>query len=156
MTPQPHFTYLNSPLGLLEISATDAGITAVTFVESPAHAAAAHPLLAAAAAQLADYFAGQRRDFDLPLAAAGTPFQRAVWQQLLGIPYGRTVTYQDVANALGKPRAVRAVGAANGQNPAAVIVPCHRVIGSNGRLTGYGGGLWRKEWLLRHEGSLLL
>lgn len=148
--------YVESPIGLLEIAAGDGGITAVAFVEAPRHAAAAHPLLETAVAQLAAYFQRRRRAFDLPLAPLGTPFQQAVWRQLLQIPYGQTASYQAVAAALDRPRAVRAVGAANGQNPLAVVIPCHRVIGSNGRLTGYGGGLWRKEWLLRHEGSLLL
>jgi methylated-DNA-[protein]-cysteine S-methyltransferase len=84
----------------------------------------------------------------------GTDFQKAVWRELMTILYGQTVSYQDVAHAIGKPQAVRAVGAANGQNPVSIIIPCHRVIGSNGKLTGYGGGLWRKEWLLNHEGHV--
>jgi methylated-DNA-[protein]-cysteine S-methyltransferase len=86
----------------------------------------------------------------------GTAFQQRVWQQLLTVPYGQTVSYQEIANALGNPKAVRAVGAANGQNPISIIAPCHRIIGSNGALIGYGGGLWRKEWLLKHEGGLLI
>jgi len=88
------------------------------------------------------------------LQPEGTDFQKAVWQQLAAIPYGQTASYGDIARALGNPQAVRAVGAANGQNPISIIIPCHRVIGSNGKLTGYGGGLWRKEWLLEHEGRL--
>ena len=106
--------------------------------------------------QIDGYFAGRRTVFDLPLDLRGTDFQRRVWKQLLTVPFGQTATYPDIALALGNPQAVRAVGAANGQNPVSVIVPCHRIIASNGKLTGYGGGLWRKEWLLRHEGALLL
>lgn len=101
-------------------------------------------------------FEAGRRTFDLPLEMAGTPFQQRVWQQLLTIQYGVTVSYMDIAIELDNPQGVRAVGAANGQNPISIIVPCHRVIGRGGKLTGYGGGLWRKEWLLKHEGALLL
>ena len=96
---------------------------------------------------------GARRTFGLTMALHGTPFQRQVWGQLIGIPYGETKTYQEIAHAIGRPFAVRAVGAANAKNPISIIVPCHRVIGSDGSLTGYGGGIWRKEWLLKHEGS---
>jgi methylated-DNA-[protein]-cysteine S-methyltransferase len=109
------------------------------------------PVLSAARTQLDQYFAGQRRDFDLPLCPAGTAFQRAVWGELMRIPFAATTSYGDVASRVGRPRAVRAVGAANGRNPIALIVPCHRVIGSDGTLTGYGGGLPIKRWLLAHE-----
>ena len=101
--------------------------------------------------QLADYFAGRQRGFHLPLALRGTSFQRQVWQAVQTVPYGGTVSYATIATAIGKPQAVRAVGAANGANPVAIVVPCHRVVGSDGSLTGYGGGLWRKAWLLEHE-----
>jgi methylated-DNA-[protein]-cysteine S-methyltransferase len=104
-----------------------------------------------AEAQLAEYFAGRRRVFDLPLALRGTPFQRAVWTALLDIPYGETASYGELAQLLGKPAASRAVGLANGKNPVSIIVPCHRVIGSTGSLTGYGGGLERKRYLLDFE-----
>ncbi len=108
-----------------------------------------------AAEQLGEYFAGARTEFDLPLAPRGTPFQLAVWAALAAIPYGRTVSYGDIAVALGKsPVASRAVGLANGRNPISIIVPCHRVIGADGSLTGYGWGVDRKQWLLRHEGAL--
>ena len=107
-----------------------------------------------AAEQLAEYFAGSRTEFDLPLAPSGSPFQLAVWAELARIPYGVTVSYGAVATAIGKSLlASRAVGLANGRNPISIIVPCHRVIGADGSLTGYGGGLDRKEWLLRHEGA---
>jgi methylated-DNA-[protein]-cysteine S-methyltransferase len=111
--------------------------------------------LAAVAGQLTEYFRGDRTSFSMPLAPSGTPFQLAVWEQLTLIPFGETASYGDIAAALGKrPVASRAVGLANGRNPISVIVPCHRVIGADGSLTGYGGGLERKEWLLRHEGAL--
>jgi methylated-DNA-[protein]-cysteine S-methyltransferase len=106
-------------------------------------------------AQLREYFAGKRKTFELELAPRGTEFQRAVWNELLRIGYGETITYAELARRIGKPSAVRAVGAANGANPIPVIVPCHRVIGSNGTLTGYGGGIERKQWLLAHEGRRL-
>lgn len=102
-------------------------------------------------AQLSAYFAGELHEFDLPLKAAGTPFQQTVWQALSTIPYGKTVSYKDIAEQVHLPKASRAVGMTNGRNPISIIIPCHRVIGANGKLTGYGGGLHRKEWLLEHE-----
>lgn len=107
------------------------------------------------AQQLSEYFSGHRRTFDIPLALRGTEFQLAVWNELLRVPYGDTITYAELASRIGRPAAIRAVGAANGANPIPVIVPCHRVIGSNGTLTGYGGGIERKQWLLTHEGRRL-
>ena len=104
--------------------------------------------------QLSEYFAGARTVFDLPTAATGTPFQQRVWQALRAIPHGRTASYGDIARAIGNPKAVRAVGLANGRNPLSIVVPCHRVIGSDGSLTGYGGGVERKQWLLAHEARL--
>ena len=106
-------------------------------------------------AQLKEYFSGKRKSFDYPLAPKGTHFQLAVWNALLAIPYGDTITYAELAQRIGRPAAVRAVGAANGANPIPVIIPCHRVIGSNGTLTGYGGGIERKQWLLALEGRRL-
>jgi methylated-DNA-[protein]-cysteine S-methyltransferase len=103
------------------------------------------------AEQLAEYFAGERREFDLPLAARGTGFQEIVWRALLAIPFGETCSYGEIAKAIGRPSASRAVGAANGRNPISIIIPCHRVIGSTGELTGYGGGMDNKRWLLDHE-----
>ena len=108
-------------------------------------------LLEEASAQLASYFAGERSDFRLPLRMEGTPFQQRVWRELCEIPYGETISYGELARRVGQPGSARAVGLANGRNPIAIIVPCHRVIGSNGKLTGYGGGLDRKAWLLDHE-----
>jgi methylated-DNA-[protein]-cysteine S-methyltransferase len=112
-------------------------------------------LLGAAATQLDEYFAGTRREFDVPLNAKGTPFQESVWEALRAIPYGETVSYSEVARRIGRPRAVRAVGAANHRNAIAIVVPCHRVVGADGRLTGYAGGLWRKEFLLDLESGQL-
>ena len=110
-----------------------------------------HPILLATTRQLREYFAGSRQKFDLPLDFRGTDFQRAVWSTLLKIPFGETRSYSDIATAIGKPAAVRAVGAANGRNPISLIAPCHRVIGMSGALTGFGGGLDAKAWLLAHE-----
>lgn len=109
------------------------------------------PVLERAAKQLAEYFAGDRTDFDLPLAAEGTPYQQRVWKLLSTIPFGQTWSYGKLATAMGNPNASRAVGAANGRNPLWIIVPCHRVIGANGSLTGYAGGVLAKQWLLTHE-----
>lgn len=150
------FTYMASPVGMVEIGCSEKGVAALYFVDAPRHPVADSPWLTAASQQIAAYFAGSLTVFDLPLDLRGTEFQRRVWAQLLTVPFGQTATYLDIALALGNPQAVRAMGAANGQNPVSVIVPCHRIIGSNGKLIGYGGGLWRKEWLLRHEGALLM
>jgi methylated-DNA-[protein]-cysteine S-methyltransferase len=117
----------------------------------PEDAQANKSKLHAVTRQLDEYFAGTRRQFDLPLRPAGTPFQLEVWGALLTIPYGETASYAEIARRIGRPRAVRAVGAANGANPLSIIVPCHRVIGSHGDLVGYGGGLPLKRWLLAHE-----
>ncbi len=106
--------------------------------------------------QLREYFDGERRSFALPLAARGTDFQRRVWSELSEIPHGRTRSYGEIAEAIGQPTASRAVGAANGRNPISIVVPCHRVIGASGALTGYGGGMDRKRWLLNHEAEALI
>jgi AraC family transcriptional regulator, regulatory protein of adaptative response / methylated-DNA-[protein]-cysteine methyltransferase len=105
----------------------------------------------AAIEQMGEYFIGRRTVFDVPLDAPGTPFQQLVWDALRQIPYGEIRSYGDIASAIGSPKAVRAVGTANGMNRIAIMIPCHRVIGADGQLTGYGGGLWRKDWLLKHE-----
>ncbi len=105
--------------------------------------------------QLRAYFGGELREFDIPLRLHGTDFQRLVWNELIRIPFGSTISYQEQAERMGRPRAARPVGAANGRNPISIVVPCHRVIGANGSLTGYGGGLDRKQWLLDHEAALL-
>jgi len=156
MTMNEFWGYYESPIGLIEIGGNERAITSLYFVEERRGGAVSSPAIERAIAQIDEYFAGRRQVFDLPLDLVGTEFQQQVWRQLLTIPYGAAVAYQDIAVQIGNPKSVRAVGAANGQNPISIIVPCHRVIGGDGRLVGYGGGLWRKEWLLRHEGYLLL
>jgi methylated-DNA-[protein]-cysteine S-methyltransferase len=155
-------TRFPSPIGDLVITASDSGLTGVWFpgkapvaaVRSDDERGPASALLARASEQLAEYFAGTRTTFDLPLDAGGTAFERRVWDALRSILYGTTLSYSELARRLGDLRATRAVGAANGKNPIPIIVPCHRVIGANGALTGFGGGLDRKRWLLEHEGAL--
>ncbi len=146
------YSYFKSPIGLVEIGGTASEVTSLNFVESKREKTESHPLLDRAVKQIAEYFEGNRRVFDLPISFSGTDFQERVWQQLLKVPFGKTASYQDIARGVGNTLAVRAVGAANGKNPISLIVPCHRIIGSNRTLIGYGGGLWRKEWLLKHEG----
>ena len=151
-------TTFASPIGELLLTASDTALTGVYFPKARrAHIGRAgdNEVLAVAKRQLAEYFAGERRSFDLPLDASGTPFEHRVWALLRGIPYGTTTSYGDLARRLGDLKEARAVGAANGKNPIPIIVPCHRVVGSNGDLTGFGGGLERKRWLLEHEGALL-
>lgn len=148
---------IDSPLGTLQLVGTDDALTALHLPGQPAPPGVEREthVLARAAAQLAEYFAGVRTAFDLPLAASGTPFQLRVWQVLVTIPFGATSSYGDIASAIGQPTASRAVGAANGRNPLAIIVPCHRVIGASGALTGYAGGMAAKQWLLAHERGVL-
>ncbi len=155
-TPATDFAYYQSPVGLIELGATAEALTVLYFVEAPRQVTTFTPLVEQAVQELDEYFSGKRSNFTVPLHFHGTDFQRRVWQELLNVPYGETSSYLTIANALGNPKAVRAVGAANGQNPISIIAPCHRIIGSDGNLIGYGGGLWRKEWLLRHEGYLLI
>ncbi len=153
--------FLDSPVGRLRLVAADSGLVGLYFPEHKharnpdAEDAEQHPVLDLARAELIQYFAGKRSQFETPLAPpssqVGTEFQRAVWAQLLAIPFGETRSYGDIARAIGRPRAVRAVGAANGLNPISILVPCHRVIGSAGSLTGYAGGIDAKRWLLAHE-----
>ncbi len=144
-----------APFGALTLIAEGDALVALHLDGDPT-AGPPRGVLATAARQLDAYFAKRRTAFDLPLAAPGTAFQRAVWAALVAIPFGETRSYGDIARAVGRPTASRAVGAANGQNPIGIIVPCHRVIGASGALTGYAGGLERKRWLLAHEGALLL
>jgi methylated-DNA-[protein]-cysteine S-methyltransferase len=148
-------TAIDSPLGTIVICANDRAITAVSFDDASAtEATDTSPILEMAAKQLSEYFANERTGFHLPLEPEGSKFQRSVWNTLLDIPFGKTESYLGVSKIIGDEKALRAVGLANGKNPIAIIIPCHRVIGSDGSLTGYAGGLWRKEWLLRHEGVL--
>lgn len=145
------YSHLNTPLGWVQIEATDTAITAVRFVDAPEDNRTDNVLSRAGRDQLAGWFKRERIGFDLPLAPKGTEFQQAAWKALQRIPYGETRYYAQQADQIGRPSAVRAVGAANGANPIAVVVPCHRVIGKNGSLTGYAGGLERKKWLLAFE-----
>ncbi len=156
-----------TPIGELTLTASDTALTGVYFPSSrhgpppvlshsQSEAGPAGAILARARQQLAEYFARARMTFDLPLAAEGTEFEQRVWDALRTIPYGATTSYGEIARRLGDARNARAVGTANGKNPIPIIVPCHRVIGANGDLTGFGGGIERKRWLLSHEGALLL
>ena len=148
---------LDSPIGPLGLEATDDALVGVTFHAdwTPEPAGERAPVLAEARRQLDAYFRGALRQFSVPLAPSGTPFQEAVWAALLRIPYGQTCSYRDLAAEVGRPAAIRAVGAANGRNPIPVIIPCHRVIGSDGRLVGFGGGLGTKRRLLDLERGTL-
>ncbi|MGZ4704497.1 MAG: methylated-DNA--[protein]-cysteine S-methyltransferase [Acidimicrobiales bacterium] len=158
-----HFTIVASPIDDLLLTSEDGALTRLHMTpHTDGHAVAdgwvrddADPVLAEARRQLDAYFAGEGHDFDLPLAPAGTPFQVLVWHQLTRIPYGRTISYGELARRIANPSASRAVGLANGRNPIAVIVPCHRVIGADGSLTGFGGGLDRKRALLALEQGVL-
>lgn len=154
------FSYLETPVGTLLVAGDEDAVHFIRFpngkASRPGHGwteAAPRGALAEAAKQLREYFTGQRKDFDLPLAPEGTPFQRSVWRCLEEIPYGETISYAELAKRVGNPKAARAVGAANGKNPLPIVVPCHRVIAANGTLRGFGGGLPTKEKLLGLEQS---
>ncbi|MBC2838343.1 methylated-DNA--[protein]-cysteine S-methyltransferase [Robiginitalea sp. SC105] len=144
---------LQTPLGMATILGDRNGIRAIRVTDHSEGEDSIPPALAEACGQLREYFNGERTVFDLPLAPEGTDFQQTVWQALLGIPYGKTISYMDLAKQLGDPAAIRAVAAANGKNPLWIVIPCHRVIGSDGSLTGYAGGIHRKKWLLNHESA---
>jgi len=153
------FDDFSTPIGCLTVAADDAGLRRILFETNRYDAAregwtrdAAAAAVREAREQILAYFAGERRTFALPLAPAGTPFQLGVWRELQRIPFGATRSYREIAERIGAPKAVRAVGAANGRNPLPIVVPCHRVIGSNGSMTGFGGGLPIKQFLLGHEG----
>ncbi len=148
--------YLKTEIGWVEVKGTRDAIIGINFVdEKYPDANGDSPAVQTGVQQLAEYFRGERTTFDLPLEFYGTAFQKKVWRALLDVPFGVTASYGDIARAIGNPKAVRAVGGANGKNPISIVAPCHRIIGSNGTLTGYGGGLWRKEWLLAHEASVV-
>lgn len=150
-------TYYQSPIGLLRISGTEHFISEIHFmkedeqVTTTAASVPLPPMAIQAVEQLIEYFNGNRRVFELPIAQEGTGFQQNVWQELMHIPFGKTLSYLELSRRLGDPKAIRAVAAANGKNNVAIVVPCHRVIGSNNQLVGYAGGLGRKKWLLDHE-----
>ena len=161
---------LRTPVGVLRVTASERGVTAIERVSRASVASRAKvsgrakvsrtqvsPRAArhadTAVRQLREYFAGTRQQFDLPLNSSGTAFQQKVWQQLIQIPFGETITYLHMAKRLGNVKSIRAAASANGKNPLAIIIPCHRVVGADGKLTGYAGGLHRKQWLLEHEGK---
>jgi methylated-DNA-[protein]-cysteine S-methyltransferase len=147
-----HEAYYKTEIGWIKITATEKGIRELEFEESETqNIKVTNPHLIECLKQLTEYFEGKRQEFSVQLDWNGTDFQKKVWDSLLRIPYGKTTNYMSIAKSLGDEKAVRAVGTANGRNNIAIIVPCHRVIGSDGSLTGYAYGLWRKEWLLKHE-----
>ncbi len=162
MNPPVYYILIPSPLGQLLLTATPRGLSGL-WVLGEKHCPVLAPewqenpaVFTNATTQLQEYFSGTRQTFDLPLDVSGSAFQQEAWAALQQIPYGTTLTYQQQATAMGRPAAVRAVGTANGRNPVSIVVPCHRVIGANGSLTGYGGGLPAKQWLLSHEATTRL
>jgi AraC family transcriptional regulator of adaptative response/methylated-DNA-[protein]-cysteine methyltransferase len=161
-----HFTRINTPLGPMLAAATDDALVLLEFIDrrlletqlrtignliGRAPVPGANAVLQQTERELAEYFAGERQEFTVPLYAPGSEFQQSVWEELLRVPYAETRTYGEQARRMGKAEAVRAVARTNGENRIAIIIPCHRIVGANGKLTGYGGGLWRKKWLLDHE-----
>lgn len=156
-----HYSSVDTPIGPLMLAADEDGLRLIQFSTSKHQVEPGsdwidgeNDILRDTRTQLEEYFAGKRRDFDLPLSLVGTEFQKKVWRMLAQIPCGSTFSYQQLATRIGKPKATRAVGAANGRNPIPIVLPCHRVIGAAGGLTGFGGGLPAKRWLLQHEGAL--
>jgi methylated-DNA-[protein]-cysteine S-methyltransferase len=156
--PEIYTTYYHSPVGLLKISGTDDYISEVSFHDTTQKSEGRKknlpPMIIQCIEQLIQYFHGERRQFELSINQPGTTFQKEVWSELLQIPYGKTISYLELAIKTGDSKATRAVANANGKNNVAIIVPCHRVIGANKDLVGYGGGLWRKKWLLEHEAKV--
>lgn len=151
-------TYYKSPLGLLRIGGTDTYISEISFIDNLDEAGQnsslkgpVPPIVIQCIEELIEYFQGQRRVFDFPIYQEGTEFQQKVWNELTAIPFGKTISYLDQSRRIGDTKAIRAVASANGKNNIAIVVPCHRVIGTNRSLVGYAGGLWRKKWLLDHE-----
>ena len=144
-----------SPIGMIEIVGTNEAISSILFSEKDKRvnfsSTETPPVLEECYKQLDEFFKGERRDFSFSYQLQGTDFQKTVWKALIEIPYGQTVAYKDIAFSIGNEKAIRAVGNANGKNKLSIVIPCHRIIGSNGKLTSYAGGLWRKEWLLQHE-----
>jgi methylated-DNA-[protein]-cysteine S-methyltransferase len=156
--------YYQSPIGVIEIKSSDEKIAEVSFINSMKGTTIdentidfklpSSPVLKHCIAELSAYFSGERKEFSFPIQQTGTGFQQEVWAELLNIPYGKTISYMELSKHLGNVKAIRAVGTANGNNSIAIVVPCHRVIGSNGDLVGYAGDLWRKQWLLEHEAKI--
>ena len=149
-------TYYSSPVGMIRVTEDEGHVTSVHFMdEAPERVEPSTPVLKMAVEQLDEYFAGERRHFDFPFRQAGSGFQQEVWQCLLNIGYGKTISYLQQSKLMKNPLTIRASASANGKNHLAIIVPCHRVIGSDGSLTGYAGGMWRKKWLLDHEARVM-
>ncbi|WP_416825926.1 methylated-DNA--[protein]-cysteine S-methyltransferase [Ectobacillus polymachus] len=144
-------TYYKSEIGWIEIKGSESAISSILFVDTP-DKEETNSILEACKQELDEYFRGLRREFTIPLSSAGTEFQSTVWNALTTIPYGTVASYSDIATKIGNPKAVRAIGNANSKNPISIIVPCHRIIGKDKTLVGYAGGVWRKKWLLSHEG----
>lgn len=147
--------FVNSPLGITKIEGDENGISVISVLSEGSISETIPNELQEAVSQLQEYFEGKRTDFTFKLNPKGTDFQQKVWQELLNIPFGRTMSYMDLSKKLGDIKAIRAVASANGKNPLWIVVPCHRVIGTDASLTGYAGGLWRKKWLLEHENPTL-
>ncbi len=145
--------FIQSPLGITKIEGDANSITLISVASEGTVSIEIPKVLQNAVTQLQEYFEGSRKDFTINLNPQGTDFQKKVWQELLNIPFGKTISYLELSKKLGDVKAIRAVASANGKNPLWIVVPCHRVIGSDGSLTGYAGGLWRKKWLLEHESS---
>ena len=145
--------FIQSPLGITKIVGDENGVSIISILEQGEPSKKIPKQLEKAVTQLNEYFEGQRQNFDFTINPKGTDFQQKVWQELRNIPFGKTVYYLDLSKKLGDVKAIRAVASANGKNPLWIVVPCHRVIGTDGSLTGYAGGLWRKKWLLEHESS---
>jgi methylated-DNA-[protein]-cysteine S-methyltransferase len=143
--------FIKTPLGIAEIVGDTNGISEISAIDEGDVSKTIPKELQLCVNQLQEYFDGKRIDFDFKMNPSGTDFQKKVWQELLNIPFGKTINYMDLAKKLGDPKVIRAAASANGKNPLWIVVPCHRVIGTDGSLTGYAGGLWRKKWLLEHE-----
>jgi methylated-DNA-[protein]-cysteine S-methyltransferase len=149
------FIYHQTPVGIARITETDGFISSISILDNvPDAEQEATPVIIKAAKQLDEYFAGKRTVFDMPIKQQGTNFQQLVWDELMNISYAKTITYTQQSERMKNPLAIRAIAAANGKNNLWIVVPCHRVIGANGDLTGYAGGLWRKKWLLEHEAKV--
>ncbi len=151
--PSKYITYLKTPIGEIKITADENFVNSILFVfdDTKMEEENLNKIVTQCKKELAEYFSGKRQTFDVPINQKGTEFQQKVWNELIKIPYGKIVSYNFIAESLGDKKAVRAVGTTNGKNQISIIVPCHRVIGSDGNLTGYAGGLWRKKWLINHE-----
>lgn len=150
-----HTAYYSSPIGLIEVTGNEEGILSVLFIDMKKKSPTVHPSLKECIYQLDEYFKGIRKEFGVKINPKGTAFQQKVWNKLLTVPFGKTASYLEISKLIGDAKATRAVGNANGSNPISIIIPCHRVIGVNGKLVGYGGGIKRKEWLLNHERNTL-